>query len=182
MSTDLKNSIEEHKRIKAELKATRKDLASIQTNEASLIAKQKEVEEQLAEAKKPKTRSGDVVISPGGNKGVVVLDKGCLFVYWEDGVKTKANLPHRHKGNPQYNIFDDLADMSENVTEFEMTDGDAIATRNINARIQMSGSAWVQFRDDKGQAKACLFNGGALSEFILKLRQMEATIKRQAAK
>ena len=129
---------------------------------------------KLAEESKP--RNGDYNVKTG-KMAYAISDKGvCREPMWRDSNRTWWN--GYDDLTPDGNIFDDLKALQEDVTEFEITDefNDKLIVSIDNGAIHFKIKPVSKFERD------CMrFEGEAKADLILKLRQMEATLRRQDA-
>ena len=134
-----------------------------------------ELEQKLAEEKKPKLRHGDYGFWRWNRSShyIIVLNKKDELCYqWEKGlgVKTQRVLDNTEDFVILGNAFDDIKSMQEDVTEFTFTsesDPLLVEVTDIDGiRLSVKGAVIYVYRDE-------------ISSFVLKLRQMEATLKRR---
>lgn len=166
------------------LKQNEVEQKSNQDNADRLAEELAELTAKLADTKKPKLRHGDVRRWPCASKSFYgglwsiadLSDSGDIKQVWIGG---KTNQSIKAEGYPNisdsvemFNIIDDLKALQENVTKFEVDDfgGESI-------------KCWVSDDDDIrisfNKQCALFLKPDEFSAFILKLRQMEATLKRQ---
>lgn len=134
-----------------------------------------QLKQEIAEEQKPKLRHGDVYVS-GSFVFTIARYGGRWRGTHADGSQHKGTeeetLEHISGFRYSHNQLDDLKAMSEDVTEhlefpYKDSHGDEM-------QILMS-SEFVHFRGNNGM----VFNLKEISTIILKLRQMEATLRRQ---
>ena len=147
----------------------------------ALLANKAEIEAEIEAEKKPKLRHGDYGEWYGPNKNSFILDlseatNNEYYGLWrvEDGdIGTRIGHSEANfsKSTILGNIFDDLRALQEDVTEFEIDAG-----ANQFATKASFFPNHVNIADEGGEVA---INYRNLSTFILKLRQMEATLKRR---
>ena len=145
------------------------------------MARLEKVKREIAEEAKPKLRHGDYGEWFGPNKNSFILDlseatNNEYYGLWrvEDGdIGTRIGHSEANfsKSTILGNIFDDLKALQEDVTEFEIDAG-----ANQFATKASFFPNHVNIADEGGEVA---INYRNLSTFILKLRQMEATLKRR---
>ena len=139
----------------------------------ALLANKAEIEAEIEAEKKPKLRHGDygMCVEAGKDRRIVINHEfklvtagdGCLHDYEDD----------RYNPNPVLgNIFDDLEAMQEDVTQFKMENGGLC---NLSANYTSIGNLLIKQTD----GESIVIHKAQIDTFILKLRQMEATLKRR---
>jgi hypothetical protein len=174
MTDDIKELLKKQAETEVALAANKKDLASVQANRAEYEAEMAELEKKIEESKKPQPRLGDYGMCYRNRRWWVVLDaedpKKVIVGVEREGVEIEEWNGGFSEATCYGNIGDDLKAMQEDVTEFKVT------YPNDNAYMR----AWFDDDMDVRLDIACDYlDAKRLSEFILKLRQMEATLRRQ---
>jgi hypothetical protein len=126
-------------------------------------------------AKKPKLRHGDYGYNAGTPESAMAvrLLNGTMTAMTAHGVISDLELPLMNEPKVVLgNIFDDLTALSEDVTEFEIADedGDII---EVNASSRYSGGVHL-----KAAQHGVTLTAKKVRRLILKLQQVEATLKR----
>jgi hypothetical protein len=184
------------KECKLQLKGIDDSLNAVKAEKAKALAEVADIEKKLAEAKRSELRHGDLrhgdlrhwpMASKGHYDGLWSITDTSDSEYgkqvWIDG----AGREIKADGNPRipdsvlmFNLIDDLKAISEDVTEgshftfpcdtFSQTDGLDIYLNNGVVAINLTGDL------------QCHLKGKGLDNYILRLRQMQATLKRKEAK
>jgi hypothetical protein len=140
-----------------------------------------EIEAQIAEEKKPKMRNGDVYDDDEGCLVIVGKRNGKFVPIREDERTTKFRQDDGYYNNcrPAFNAYDEMKALQENVTEFEMKDkhGDKLLAKRMRGQLHLTIDVTSGFNKN-----VLCFTEKQEAELILKLRQMEATMKREEAK
>ena len=145
----------------------------------AIDAADKEIESLLAEIeaeKEPELRHGDYGISRIGFPGMVVRERhgGTLrtadsdYIFPNETVEENSFSPELLLGN----VFDDLNAMQEDVTEFGFDE-----TRRAYRFNVEDGRHCIWLKD--GLGAEIHIDKKDIPTFILKLRQMEATLERR---
>ena len=138
------------------------------------------LEKQIAEAKKPELRHGDygpgVNCSCEGELRPMIEDYECNLLYCGSASLSDGTNPEASISEVYGNILDDLKALQEDVTEFE------VGCR-CNSHDKLTVSITCACDDDDMMFQfgneSVHVSSRDLPGFILKLRQMEATIKRK---
>ena len=165
------------------------DLASVQANRSELEADIETLKAKLAEEQKPKDKVGDYGLSRMKRGGFFIAEDRKHGLLWNSSgssdstviseVKETTCVPDNfiHLGN----IFDDIAALQEDVTEFEVPETDDewgikvdIDDEHEQVQLRVVYSSGVEDRE-----QGLSFRFGQLSALILNLRKMEATQKRR---
>jgi len=158
------NTEDKLKDVNAKISQNSDDLASVQVNRDRLFQEQRNLEAMIEAEKNPKLRHGDYGYNIHGNSRVRLNGK----TYYEEG--EVAGFMEDKLTKIEGNIFDDLKSMQEDVTEFTFTsesDPLLVEVTDIDGiRLSVKGAVIYVYRDE-------------ISSFVLKLRQMEATLKRR---
>lgn len=186
MTKEIQNIITKIAETKAMRIANQSDLEAVQANKDRLMLAESDLTTQLAEANKPKPKlkSGDIWIDGSyvmylkewnfhnrNNSHDRIIDKQCdIMPNFDATYYTGQPIV----GNLQ-DYFDDLKALQENVTEFEVTCSRDGTTKAIFDSIGESENSFrIIIRDKYGSDHRIRMN----VDDILKLRQMEATMKR----
>lgn len=159
---------------KAKVMANQADLNAVQANKDKLKAEVVELGKKIAEAKKPELRDGDYGPDENGQMSIALARGGGEFFYYQRGVN--SNHPGYKPVTVLGNIFDDLKALQEDVTEFETVDG----SRQNEIEVDFTEKHLRIVDKDAGGHLAITIEN--LPDFILKLRQIQATLKRNEAK
>lgn len=130
-----------------------------------------DLKQEITESKKPKLRHGRCGYMSVTGAPYITIGNGVeAVVYFEDGsskpVGEFQDGLSSSEGVTAFEAFDDLTVLQEDVTKFEV---DGLDIR-IDSDGDLSLDGEVYIKPDK------------IGEFILKLRQMEMTLKRKEAK
>lgn len=134
------------------------------------------IEEQIAEEAKPKLRHGDYWPINGSYQIVLKRDSDLELFGDRSGCGMRPGISNLELRTG--NIFDDLKALQEDVTEFEIEESKK--HYSLKASLYTASDGGVQLVDSSGHEIG--IDSAILSAFILKLRQMEATLKREQAK
>jgi hypothetical protein len=142
------------------------------------------LKQQIAEEKKPKLRHGDygLYVRNGDTYKFYVDKAGTLqFEVRQAGWSEYANQPLHETAKVirQGNIFDDLKALQEDVTEFEIEGQpvkDGVSMEDLSVKTNPH-----HLVIDQGDDRVTLTHD-KVPAFILKLRQMEMTMKRKESK
>lgn len=156
----------------AKVLANNTDIQSISRNRDDNEAEIRRIKAEIKAEKKPKLRHLDYGVSDRGYGGFVAVNGRWVNQYGNTGDEIDAEAK-RHFVTLG-NTLDDLKALSEDVTESSVK---SRGTMTIN----------IKTREDKYNNRVCIEQGGdyffvpheTLGDFILKLRQMQATIKRK---
>lgn len=140
------------------------------------------LEQQLAEEQEPKLRHGDYGTC---NDSWVFLDG---VIHWL-GIVGDAKIVSLDNGEDVFvssrigNQLDDLKALSEDVTEFELIDDDkdkpdGVGETAIDVCID-DGSVRINFKYDGREVMAFLDEEKSLPLFMLNLKKVRATLRRQ---
>jgi hypothetical protein len=145
-----------------------------------------ELEQLIAEEQKPKLRHGDYGYFLSGARWLIIkrneileISGGCSA----SGMKASA-LPSYDRDGYVGNIFDDLAAMQEDVTEFEVKSPSHQTTGYlVHGRQSGDGNGFIlEVTNYDGKYQSVRLDSPQMKKLALKLRQMEATLKRRAGK
>lgn len=144
-----------------------------------------DLKKQIDDAKKPVLRHGDYGIDDEGDPcfyvDVHVRDGGGLKFCGDCGLQTLSHESNR-TCQVRGNIIDDLEVLQENVTEFEITE----TSLSYKSFVEVYNGL-IYFRHSDGDEfekrnESFSIEPQQLKAFILKLRQLEDTLKRNQAK
>ena len=159
--------------VKAKIEQNHKDRDAVVENHAALYTEQLALEARLAEEQKPKLRDGDYGPDKDGQSSIALASGGGKFCYYQRGAN--SNHPGYRPVIILGNIFDDLEASQGEETEFTMDN--RVHDRKIRVRIW---DGTIDFRISDGyNHHYCTIPVESISKFILKLRQMVATLKRR---
>lgn len=132
------------------------------------LARLKVLKEQIKAEGKPVLRHGDYGVSGNCGEFILAMQKqsGNKFFYADTGGQVDA-LNHAAGHVVSGNVFDDLEALQEDVTEFEIKEN----------RVEVS-NAGINIEDTEDNDLVSIATGD-MDEFILKLRQAQATLKRK---
>ena len=160
--------------LKKELAEYKEILAGIAGSKKMFDRKIAEIEAELAE--EPKLRHGDYGYRQGCTEPIIIMDsvnreERLCFRTKAGGMGEYTSVRH---GNCTLlgNIFDDLKAMEEDLTEFKMDNG---TYASIEVQWHTNGQM-LRLRDKDG---FMLIKYRDVPAFILNLRRMEATLKKQ---
>jgi hypothetical protein len=156
--------------LQAKKEQCQRDIEALEQNKADL-------QRQIEAEGKVELRHGDYGFHGDGDMWVVLMRKKGLEMFGSNsGSGRDANIPAFDSYVKAGNIFDDLKAMQEDVTEFEIETG-------INQNKIKVDSTGKHFRIvDKYTGGHLAIAAENLPDFILKLRQMQAYLKREATK
>jgi len=144
----------------------------------ALLANKKALEAEIEAEKKPKIETFDLYTDGTSNNIIVGNDESGFKMAYQDGSESVGtvntseiikDIGYEKIGNLR-EVFDDLKAMQEDVEEFEMCEEGHVY---IKAKASPDNKE-VDFEFDLDYLEL-----EDLSTFILKLRQMEATLKRR---
>jgi len=158
-----------------ELQAQRNELFDHSEATLTRIA---EIDKQIAGESKPKLRHGDIRMWPTRSElGIIDLSEPNCHVIWKNGDKRNcASVNNSKLVGTITEVFDDLKAMQENVTECSL-DSCRVKTKRVVFEVDtLEDSLSISiYSRGKREAIICV----PLSDSSLKLRQMQATIKRR---
>jgi len=140
------------------------DIESLTNNQNKADRDISRLKAELAEAKKPKLRHGDIrTFGISKEIGIIDLSESQHHVIWRNGDKRNcASADESELIGTLYEVFDDLKAIQEPLEEFSM--------------------GWFNFKwDEDGKLSldcGSYIDPDDIAEFILNLRRMEATMKR----
>ena len=180
----MKELIEKLAELKAKQQQNASDIEAVQANKDRLIAEMEALEAQIEAEKKPKLKNGQRFMSHS---------TGTCYVY--DALSDRAGVigatagqinAQSHFGEAGFtllsDIFDDLKALQEDVTEFSLRNNDRDNDRSLDVALTDDGHVKISIDPDGATGRNFTVSSRDLSEAILKLRQMEATLKRKQAK
>jgi len=163
--------------IMTKIEQNSEELQSVQSNRDGLFAEQKARLAEIEAEKKPKLRHMDYGININGSSGIIndisSVDRQMVFSRKQRG-HTHASKIEGIGLTVLGNLDDDLKAMQEDVAEHEEYPIDNEC--NESFRLLLSGDQTVHMRSNKG---CMILNQGQLGGLILKLIQMQATIRRE---
>jgi hypothetical protein len=156
-------------------------LEQVKSEIKALEENKKQIEAEIEKAKKPKLRHGDCLITSEGNMYMTNDRHPCNPEEKRPfGISTYGGQVNVDECDPivYFNVFDDLEALKKDVKYYKTRNTDHGDDRSLEI-VGGTSTVTLHFREDSGGTSIITIPKRNLSELVMKLRQMEATIKRR---
>jgi hypothetical protein len=184
MNTATEKIVQKIAEVQARQAQNKVEQASNKDNSDKLGEEMARLTKELAESKKPKATHGDYGYSDRQETTHLVISDSAGALRWSDftgGYYGKCVEVGDHASHFVClgNIFDDLTALQEDVKEFEIKSD---VGYRIGIKGEIKGNAIFIKQEHEGVKKHLVIDPDILPAFILNLRQMQSTLKRQESK